>query len=74
MTYNKCMALAAFAVAAAIVGAPPATATSDSGHGTVALPPGAPIAVYPQDQAIGGADPLVPFGTDPFVPYGTWAP
>jgi hypothetical protein len=43
-------------------------------RGTVALPPGGEISTFPQDQTIGGADPLVPFGTDPYVPYGVWAP
>ncbi len=42
--------------------------------GSVAFPPGGTIPLYPRDQVIGGADPLVPFGTDPFVPFGTWAP
>ena len=74
MAYSMFAGIAALTVAAAVVVAPSAAATTGSGQGTVALPPGGPIAVYPQDQAIGGADPLVPFGTDPFVPYGTWAP
>lgn len=68
MTY-RFTGLAVLALAAVLVAAP-ASATS----GSVALPPGGPITVYPQDQPIGGANPLVPFGTDPFVPYGTWAP
>lgn len=64
--------LAALALTTALVVAPSAAASN--GQGSVALPPGGPIAVYPQDQPVGGANPLVPFGTDPFVPYGTWAP
>jgi hypothetical protein len=40
----------------------------------VAMPPGGPIAVYPEDQTVGGADPYTPFGTDPLTPYGVWAP
>jgi hypothetical protein len=42
--------------------------------GAVALPQGGPVAIFPQDQAIGGADPFLPFGTDPSVPYGAWTP
>jgi hypothetical protein len=42
--------------------------------GTVALPPGGPVAIYPQDQSTGGANPYMPFGTNPYVPYGVWAP
>ncbi len=53
--------------------APPAP-TGTPTRGTVALPPGGQINTYPQDQTIGGADPLVPFGTDPFVPSGVWTP
>ncbi|MBV9516135.1 MAG: hypothetical protein JO280_19150 [Mycobacteriaceae bacterium] len=49
----------------------PAEPTS---RGTVALPPGGPVATLPQDRTIGGADPFVPFGSDPFVPYGVWTP
>ena len=48
--------------------------TSTSARGTVALPPGGQIDTLPQDQVIGGADPLVPFGPDPFVPPGVWTP
>jgi hypothetical protein len=40
----------------------------------VALTPGGPAAVYPQDATIGGADPYTPDGTDPYVPYGVWGP
>lgn len=42
--------------------------------GSVALPPGVPDAMFPQDQLTGGAEPLLPFGADPLVPYGSWAP
>jgi len=52
--------------------APPAP-TGTPTRGTVALP-GGQIDTLPQDQTIGGADPLVPFGTDPFVPSGVWTP
>jgi hypothetical protein len=45
---------------------------TDSQDGTVALPPGAPIAIYPAPGVIGGANPYVPFGTDPYAPYGVW--
>jgi len=41
--------------------------------GTVALPPGGPVATYPQDQGPGGANPYTPFGTNPYVPYGVWS-
>jgi hypothetical protein len=41
---------------------------------TVALPPGGPVAVYPQDHGPDGANPYTPFGTNPYVPYGVWAP
>jgi hypothetical protein len=65
-------------VAAVAIAAAPSTAgagpNSASGQGTVALPPGGPIAVFPQDQIIGGADPYTPFGTNPDVPYGVWTP
>jgi hypothetical protein len=40
--------------------------------GTVALPPGGPSVVYPQQQNTGGANPYLPFGTNPLVPYGVW--
>ena len=53
--------------------APPAPTGTPTG-GTVALRPGGQIDTFPQDQTIGGADPLVPFGTDPFVPSGVWTP
>ena len=42
--------------------------------GSVALPPGGPVAIYPQEQSTGGANPYTPFGTNPYVPYGVWAP
>jgi hypothetical protein len=42
--------------------------------GSVALPPGGPIAIYPQGQSIGGANPYTPFGTNPYVPHGVWTP
>lgn len=60
--------LTAFAIPVAIAVATPVTATADApgASGSVALPPGGPIAIYPQDQIIGGAKPL--------VPYGAWAP
>ena len=48
--------------------------SSQSGEGTVALPPGGPVAIYPQLQSIGGANPYTPFGTNPHVPYGVWTP
>jgi hypothetical protein len=49
-------------------------APSLADDGTVALPPGGPVAIYPQDQVTGGANPYTPFGTNPNVPYGVWAP
>jgi hypothetical protein len=48
--------------------------SSHSGEGTVALPPGGPVAIYPQHQSIGGANPYTPFGPNPYVPYGVWTP
>ena len=61
---------ASVAIASSATTAP----TSPSGQGTVALPPGGPVAIYPQDQNIGGANPYTPFGTNPYVPYGAWTP
>jgi hypothetical protein len=73
-TFGIATLLAGAAAAAAIAWAPWALATdTSSAGGTVALPPGGPVAVYPQEQLTGGADPYVPFGTDPFVPYGVWS-
>ena len=40
--------------------------------GAIALPPGAPLAVVPQEQPFGGADPYV--GTNPYVPSSVWTP
>jgi hypothetical protein len=42
--------------------------------GAVAMPPGGPLAVYLEDQNVGGADPYTPYGTDPLVPNGVWTP
>jgi hypothetical protein len=42
--------------------------------GAVAMPPGGPLAVYLQDQNVGGAYPYTPYGTDPLAPYGVWTP
>ncbi|MCV7256299.1 hypothetical protein H7J86_29410 [Mycobacterium hackensackense] len=33
-----------------------------------------PTIVIPRDQATGGANPHIPYGTNPLVPYGTWTP
>ncbi|MEN4478709.1 hypothetical protein [Mycolicibacterium cosmeticum] len=33
-----------------------------------------PTIVIPRDQAVGGANPHIPYGTNPLVPYGTWTP
>ena len=49
----------------------PATTTNDPG-GAVVLPPGGPVAIYPRDQTVGGANPFVPYGPNPMVPYGVW--
>jgi hypothetical protein len=38
------------------------------------MPPGGPLAVYPKDQNVGGADPYTPYGTNPLGPYGVWTP
>jgi len=70
--FGATAALAGFAAAIAVATAPLAAAGPDGG--TVALPPGGPADIYPQNQTVGGANPFVPFGTDPFVPYGVWAP
>ncbi|HEY7053760.1 MAG TPA: hypothetical protein VH496_16735 [Mycobacterium sp.] len=59
------------AAALAIALATPAGAADD---GTVALPPGGPVATYPQAQNTGGANPYLPFGTNPYVPQGVWMP
>jgi hypothetical protein len=62
--------LASSALAALAIGlAGPALANNTGG--TVALPPGGPVSVYPQ-TGLGGANPYTPFGTDPYVPYGVW--
>jgi hypothetical protein len=42
--------------------------------GAVAMPPGGPLAVYLEDQNVGGADPFTPYGTNPLAPYGVWTP
>ncbi len=47
------------------------TPTDDDG-GTVVLPPGGPVSLYPRDQSVGGANPFVPYGPNPMVPYGVW--
>ena len=65
-------ALAADNAPSTAVGTP--SSASHSGEGTVALPPGGPVAIYPQLQSIGGANPYTPFGTNPYVPYGVWTP
>ena len=72
-------ALAADNAASVAVTTPSSPATtnapsSQGSEGTVALPPGGPVAIYPQLQNIGGANPYTPFGTNPYVPYGTWTP
>jgi hypothetical protein len=60
-------------LAAVAIGlATPALAADE--EGTVALPPGGPVAIYPQLQSIGGANPYTPYGTNPYVPYGVWTP
>jgi hypothetical protein len=43
-------------------------------NGTAALPPGGPVAIYPQEQSVGGANPYTPYGANPYVPYGVWTP
>ena len=75
VTYLGCIALAvATATAPAADAVETAVPTPGRTSGTIAFPPGGPIQVYPQDQTIGGANPLIPFGTDPLVPYGVWTP
>ncbi len=61
--------LAGVAAVIAIAATPSATADTADG-GTVALPPGGPVAIYPQNQITSGANLYTPFGTDPEVPYG----
>ena len=69
-------------VAVALAPAPPAYASPvpapanpvPGPGGAVAMPPGGPLAVYPKDQNVGGADPYTPYGADPLVPYGVWTP
>ena len=65
---------ASVAVATQSSAATTSAPSSQSGQGTVALPPGGPVASHPQDQSTGGANPYTPFGTNPYVPYGVWAP
>lgn len=62
-------ALASSVLAAMAIGLA-GTALADPGDGTVALPPGGPVGVYPQ---AGGTNPYTPFGVDPYVPFGVWA-
>ncbi|MUL44707.1 hypothetical protein FZI85_18500 [Mycobacterium sp. CBMA293] len=54
----------------ALVGLGLATPALADTAGTVAIP--GPVAVYPQDAILGGANPYVPFGSNPMVPYGVW--
>lgn len=62
-------AIASTALTAGAIGlATPALADN---NGTVALP--GPVAVYPRDSVLGGANPYLPYGTNPSVPYGTWS-
>ena len=49
-------------------------ALADNNDGSVALPHGGPIAVYPGAQSVGGANPYTPFGPSPYVPDGAWTP
>ena len=64
--------VASSALAALAIGlAGPALA--DDAVGSVALPPGGPIAVYPQTGPTSGANPYTPFGVNPYVPFGVWA-
>ena len=65
---------ASIAVATQSSAATASAPSSQSGEGTVALPPGGPVAIYPQHQSIGGANPYTPYGTNPYVPYGVWTP
>ncbi|HZA08432.1 hypothetical protein [Mycobacterium sp.] len=65
--------IASSVLAALAIGLAAPALASDGGPGTVALPPGGPIAVYPQDSSVGGANPYTPFGTDPYVPFGVWS-
>jgi hypothetical protein len=69
---NRLLIAAASSGLAALAIGLAAPALADDG--TVALPLGGPVAIYPQDQGIGGANPYTPFGTNPNVPYGVWAP
>jgi hypothetical protein len=79
-------ALTALAVGAAIAAAPCAVAANvdqgpvvagptEPGPAIEPAPPqGGPVAIFPWDQLIGGANPDLPDGTDPLVPYGVWTP
>jgi hypothetical protein len=64
--------LASSALAALAIGLAGPALADDTG-GTVALPPGGPVSIYPQTALLGGANPYTPFGTDPYVPYGVWS-
>ena len=68
-TFATVVSSALAALAIGLAGAGPGRRRS----GSVALPPGGPIAVYPQTGPTGGANPYTPFGVDPYVPYGVWA-
>ncbi len=69
-------------LAIAVAATPTAEASSDptptnpvlGPGGSVAMPPGGPLAVYLKDQNVGGADPYTPYGTNPLAPYGVWTP
>ena len=67
-------AAAAAICAAPLAAAAPTVGPGSGNGGSVAEPPGGPQAVYPRDQRVGGADPLVPYGTDPYTPFGAWTP
>jgi hypothetical protein len=79
---NMTLAVVGSVLAIAVAATPTADASSDptptnpvpGPGGSVAMPPGGPLAVYLKDQNVGGTDPYTPYGTNPLVPYGIWTP
>ena len=79
---NMTLAVVGSVLAIAVAATPTANASSDptptnpvpGPGGSVAMPPGGPLAVYPKDQNVGGADPYTPYDTNPLGSYGVWTP
>jgi len=80
MTFAK-LALSS-ALTALAVGAAPVAVAANVDQGPIVAGPtapgpatqGGPVAIFPRDQTIGGANPDLPDGTDPLSPFSTWIP